>query len=38
MEMYVAGIAFAVLFCIWVILPGILKKRHAAKNEAIAEE
>ena len=38
MEMYIAGIAFAVLFCLWVILPGILKKRHAAKNDTITEE
>jgi hypothetical protein len=38
MEMYVAGIAFAVLFCLWVILPGVLKKRHAGKNEPVAED
>jgi len=38
MEIYIAGIAFAVLFCLWVILPGVLKKRHAAKNEPVNEE
>jgi hypothetical protein len=38
MEIAFAGVAFVVLFCLWVILPGVLKKRHAAKNEAATED
>jgi hypothetical protein len=37
MEMAFAGVAFVGLFCLWVIVPGILKKRHAAKEEATEE-
>jgi hypothetical protein len=35
-----AIVAFVVLFAVWVILPSILKKRHAAKlgNEQESEE
>jgi hypothetical protein len=32
--MIFAGIAFVVLFSLWVILPSILKKRHAQKSGA----
>jgi len=31
MEMVFGAVAFAVLFSAWVIVPTVLKKRHAAK-------
>ena len=36
MEMIVAAIVFVVLFAAWVIVPTIVKKRHA-NNEEPAE-
>ena len=38
MEIIFAGIAFVGLFCAWVIVPSILKKRHAGRNEEATEE
>jgi hypothetical protein len=32
MTMILAGVAFVGLFCAWVILPSILKKRHTEKS------
>ena len=39
MEMIFAGVAFSVLFAGWVVVPTIVKKRHALKvsNEEINE-
>jgi hypothetical protein len=34
MSMILAGVAFVVLFSAWVIIPSILKKRHAQKSGA----
>jgi hypothetical protein len=33
MEIVFGGLAFVVLFAAWVVLPSILKKRHAVKVE-----
>jgi hypothetical protein len=33
MEVILGAVAFVVLFAAWVIVPTILKKRHAAKAE-----
>ena len=33
MEIVFGGIAFVVLFAAWVIIPTIVKKRHAVKVE-----
>jgi hypothetical protein len=40
MSIIFAGVAFVTLFAAWVIIPSILKKRHAAKSgtELEAEE
>jgi hypothetical protein len=38
MTIILAGVAFGGLFCAWVIVPSILKKRHAERNEASSEE
>jgi hypothetical protein len=32
MSIIFAGVAFVALFCAWVIIPSILKKRHAEKS------
>ena len=38
MEMVFGGIAFVVLFAVWVVVPTIVKKRHAMKaNEERAD-
>ena len=33
MEMILGGVAFVVLFTGWVVVPTIVKKRHAVKAE-----
>jgi hypothetical protein len=33
-----AGVAFVGLFCAWVIVPSILKKRHAGHEKSDTEE
>jgi hypothetical protein len=33
MEIVFGGVAFVVLFAAWVIVPSIVKKRHAVKSE-----
>lgn len=39
MEIIFGGIAFVVLFAAWVVIPSLVKKRHAVKaNEEVAEE
>ena len=39
MEIIFGGVAFAVLFAGWVVVPTIVKKRHALKanNEEVGE-
>ncbi len=37
MEMVLGGIAFIVLFSAWVVVPAIIKKRHASKIDEIIE-
>jgi hypothetical protein len=38
MEIVFGGVAFAALFAAWVVLPSIIRKRHAVKaEEEIAE-
>lgn len=32
MEMIFGGIAFVVLFAAWVVIPSVLKKRHALRS------
>jgi hypothetical protein len=32
MSIILAGVAFVALFTAWVVLPSILKKRHAEKS------
>jgi hypothetical protein len=38
MEIVFGGIAFAVLFAAWVIIPSIVKKRHSVEAAIEAEE
>ena len=38
MEIVFGGIAFVVLFAAWVIIPTIVKKRHAVEAAVEAEE
>jgi hypothetical protein len=38
MVIVLAGVAFVGLFCAWVIVPTILRKRHARNTEATSEE
>ena len=33
MEIVFGGVAFAALFAAWVVVPSIIKKRHAVKTE-----
>ncbi len=37
MEIVLGGVAFVVLFSAWVVLPAIIKKRHASKLEEAGE-
>lgn len=34
MEMILGIVAFVVLFAVWVIIPSVLKKRHAKEEHA----
>ncbi len=36
-EMVLGGVVFIVLFCAWVVVPALIKKRHAAKLEEVGE-
>jgi hypothetical protein len=38
MEIVFGGIAFVVLFAAWVVVPTIVKKRHAVKVEEEIKE
>jgi hypothetical protein len=38
MVIVLAGVAFVGLFCAWVIVPTILRKRHARNTEVTSEE
>jgi hypothetical protein len=37
MVMIFAAVAFVTLFCVWVIVPTILKKRHNHQTETTEE-
>jgi hypothetical protein len=37
MEMYVGIGVFVVLFLAWVVMPSVIKKRHAAVEEEVTE-